>query len=157
MVERRKAKSQWVDVVWRPVAALPGLPEVPPWSPLGGDGEVVQFYAGGAEIGLYLSDVPRYLENLGSGAPSLWVVLRPVDRDPPYRLMTVTANPSEGEAFTESGSDMVESVPMPQSVQATIAAFAVEHPLEETFHKRERTPADPDALARRRHLAKDRS
>ena len=27
VVERRKAKSPWVDYVWRPIAALPGTPE----------------------------------------------------------------------------------------------------------------------------------
>jgi len=34
VIERRKAKSQWVDYVWRPVAALPGVPEAQPWTAL---------------------------------------------------------------------------------------------------------------------------
>jgi Protein of unknown function (DUF3305) len=149
VVERRKATSQWIDFVWRPVAALPGLPDAAPWSPLSGGGDAMQFYAGGTEVELFLSEVPRYAENLASGAPSLWVVLRPADGDPPYKLLAVTANPSEGEAYTESGADLVEAVPMPDSLQAAIAAFVAEHPLEERFHKRERTRADPEAMARR--------
>jgi hypothetical protein len=156
VVERRKARSQWIDAVWRPVAALPGLPDVAPWSRLAGDGEAEQFYAGGAEVELFRSDVPRYVENLGSGAPALWVVLRPTGGDPPYRLLGVTANPSEGESFSESGADMVETVAMPQSVAAALAAFVAEHPKEETFHKRAQTRADPDALARRAPIDKDR-
>lgn len=156
VVERRKAKSQWVDFVWQPVAALPGLPDVPPWSPLRGDAESMQFYAGAGEVELYPSDVPRYVDNLASGAPALWVVLRSTGDEPPYRLAAVTANPSEGEAFTESGADLVESVAMPQSVRETIAAFVAEHPLEETFHKRRQSRADPDALARRDHLGRQR-
>jgi len=55
VVERRKATSQWVDVVWRPVAVLGGLPDAAPWTPLAGDGETETFYAGGAEIELYRS------------------------------------------------------------------------------------------------------
>jgi hypothetical protein len=46
VVERRKATSQWVDVVWRPVAVLGGLPGAAPWTPLAGDGETATFYAG---------------------------------------------------------------------------------------------------------------
>ncbi len=156
VVERRKAKSQWVDFVWQAVAALPGLPDTPPWSALEGGGEVTRFYAGGAEVELYPSDVPRYVDNLSSGAPALWVVLRLTGSDPPYRLAAVTANPSEGEAFTESGADMVDSVAMPQGVQEAIAAFVAQHPHEETFHKRPQTRADPDALARRDHLGRQR-
>ena len=156
VVERRKAKSQWVDAVWQPVAALPGLPDVAPWSRLAVDGEAEQLYAGGAEVELYRSDVPRYMDNLGSGAPALWVVLRPTGGEPPYRLFAVTANPSEGEAFTESGADMVETVAMPPSVAAALAAFVAAHPVEETFHKRKQTRADPDALARRAPIDKDR-
>jgi hypothetical protein len=156
VVERRKAKSQWVDYVWRPIAVLPGLPETPPWSVLDGDAEATRFYAGSSEVALYRSESPRYADNLVNGTPALWVVLRPTGGDPPYSVQTVTADPSEGEAYTESGNDLVESVPMPPSVRETIAAFVAEHPVEERFFKRKRTRADPDALARRDHLGKDR-
>ena len=156
VVERSKAASQWVDFVWRPVAALPGAPDVQPWTPLESNGETTRFYAGGAEVALYRSETARYADNLATGTPALWVVLRPSDGDPPYALLTVTADPSEGEAFTESGNDMVESVLMPDAVRETIAAFVAEHPAEETFYKRKQTRADPDALARRDHLGRDR-
>lgn len=154
IVERRKARSPWVDFVWRPVAALPGLPEAAPWSALAGDAEVTRFYAGGAEVALYPSESPRYLDNLSSGTPALWVVLRPTGGKPPYALLTVTADPSEGEAFTETGSDVVEPVPMPDTVRDVIAAFVAQHPLEEVFYKRKQNRADPDALGRR-HVGKD--
>lgn len=156
VVERRKARNPWVEFVWRPVAALPGLPEAAPWSVLDGDVAVTRYYAGGAEVELYRSDVPRYAENLASRVPSLWVILRATGGEPPYRLMAVTANPSEGEAFTESGDDLVETVPMPSSTQAALAAFVTEHPMQEAFHKRQQTRADPDALARRDHVGRDR-
>ena len=58
VVERRKAKSPWVDFVWRPVAVLPGVPDAAPWTVLDGDADRVNFYAGTAEIELYRSEPP---------------------------------------------------------------------------------------------------
>jgi hypothetical protein len=149
VVERRKAKSPWVDFVWRPVAALPGVPTTSPWTELEGDEEARQVYIGAAEVGLYRPDTAQYRENLASGSPGLWVVLRPTEGGPPFEVVIVTANPSEGESFTESGTDLVEPVPMPDSVRELVEAFIAEHHVEHPFTKRERTRADPDALARR--------
>jgi hypothetical protein len=149
VVERRKARSQWTDFVWRAVAVLPGVPEVPPWSVLEHGAEATAIYAGAAEVALYRSDTARYHDNLTSGAPSLWVVLRPTEVDPPYAIVAVTADPGEGEGYTAAGSDLVEPVAMPASVAEIVAAFVAEHHVEEAFFKRQRTRADPDALARR--------
>ena len=38
--------------------------------------------------------------------PQLWVILRPVERDPPYELAIVTADPAEGEGMTEAGEQI---------------------------------------------------
>jgi hypothetical protein len=154
-VERRKAKSPWVDYVWRPLAALPGVPATPPWTELDGDDEATRFYVGAAEIELHRSDTAHYRDNLASGSPGLWVVLRPTGGTPPFAIATVTANPSEGEAFTESGADLVEPVPMPEPVRELIDAFVAEHHVEHAFNKRKQRRADPDALARRAPLERD--
>jgi hypothetical protein len=156
LVERRKAKSQWVDYVWRPIAALPGAPDTRPWTVLESDVEATLFYVGAAELGLYRADTPHYRDNLASGSPGLWVVLRPTGREPPFEVATVTANPSEGEAYTESGVDLVEPVPIPESVHEMIEAFIAEHHVEHAFTKRKQKRADPDALARRGPQAPDR-
>jgi len=156
VVERRKAKSPWVDYVWRPIAALPGAPATRPWTVLEeGDG-TTQFYVGAAELELYRADTSHYRDNLASGSPGLWVVLRPTGREPPFEIATVTAKPSEGEAFTESGADLVEPVPIPDSVQEVIEAFVAEHHVEHAFTKRKQKRADPDALARRGPRAPER-
>jgi hypothetical protein len=159
VVERRKAKSAWVDYVWRPIAALPGVPDAPPWTLLDGDDERSRFYAGPAEVGLYRSDTAQYRDNLASGSPGLWVVLRPThatgDAGPPYEIVAVTADPSEGEAFTESGTDLVEPVAMPDPVRDMVEAFVAEHHVEQDFYKRKQKRADPEALARRGPPAKD--
>jgi hypothetical protein len=157
VVERRKATSPWIDFVWRPLAVLPGLPETAPWAMLATSAEVATFYVGAAEIALYRSEAARYRDNLASGAPSLWVALRPTGAEPPYRLLAVTADPSEGEAFTQAGDDLIGMVAMPANVRASLEAFVAAHPSKDVFHKRERDRADPEALARRGPTNKDSS
>jgi uncharacterized protein DUF3305 len=149
VVERRKAQSQWIDCTWKPVAVLVGQPDAAPWTMLSQDGDGATFYAGPAEIALYRTETGNYRDNLASAAPMLWVALRSTGVEPPYDIFAVTADPSEGEALTETGSDLVDVVPMPQAVRATIDAFVAEHHVEREFHKRKRDRADPEALARR--------
>jgi hypothetical protein len=86
----------------------------------------------------------------------LWVALRPTGVEPPYEIFAVTADPSEGEAWTEAGSDLVDVVPMPEAMRAVIDAFIAEHHVERPFHKRQRDSADPEALARRDPIRKER-
>ncbi len=150
VVERRKAKSPWADFVWRPAAVLPGRPEATPWTKLDGDSERTTLYAGMADILLFPSDTGQYRDNLASGAPSLWVVLRPTGAEPPFEIVTVTANPSEGESHTVADSDLVDFVPMPETIRESVQAFIVAYPADDTFYKRTRTENDPEALARRR-------
>ena len=149
VVERAKSTSQWVDYLWRPVSVLAGEPDTAPWTKLSGDDERASFYAGHIHIALHAADTGQYRDNLATGSPSLWVVLRPSESDPPYELFAVTADPSEGEAMTEAGSNIVEPVPMPESIRERVAAFVAEHHVERQFFKRKRDRADPEALARR--------
>ena len=151
VVERVKSASQWIDYLWRPVSVLPGAPETAPWTKLAGDDERATFYAGHANIMLHATETGSYRDNLATGSPALWVVLRPADSDPPYELFAVTADPYEGEAMTEAGSNIVEPVPMPEPIRETVAAFVTEHHVEREFFKRKRDRADPESLARRRH------
>jgi uncharacterized protein DUF3305 len=153
IVERRKASNPWIDFVWRPVAVLAGQPDTPPWSPLSNDGDRTTFYAGGAEIKLYRTETTNYRDNLAAEA-GLWVVLRPTGVEPPYELFTVTADPAEGEAFTQTGADLVEQVPMPDSVRDIVAAFIAEHHVERVFYKQ--TRGERDAVARRMQKGIDR-
>ena len=147
VVERRKAKSPWADFVWRPVAVLPGVPDAAPWTALDGDADCANFYGGAAAIALHRSDTSGYRDNLACSAPSLWVVLRPTGREPPYEIAAVTADPGEGEAFTESAADIVETVPMPEQVRTALADFVAWHHVEHPFVKRKRDRADPEAMA----------
>ncbi len=149
VVERSKGASRWADFLWRPVTALAGVPEAPAWTKLSDDGERATFFAGTAEIELYRSEAGNYRENLLVEAPLLWVALRPTGADPPFRLVGVTVDPAEGESWAGLGNDLVDTVAMPAAVEAAVVDFVAEHYVEETFRKRERDRANPEALARR--------
>jgi Protein of unknown function (DUF3305) len=149
IVERVKAQSQWIDYLWRPVKVLAGQPDTPPWSKLSDDGDRVTFYAGPARVALHRAETGNYRDNLATGSPLLWVVLRETGADPPYVVYLVTADPSEGEGMTEAGNDLVESVPMPDLVRDELAAFVAEHHVEQEFVKRKRDRANPESLGRR--------
>jgi hypothetical protein len=69
--------------------------------------------------------------------------LRPVAAERPYEILAVTADPAEGEAFTDAGNNIVEAVPMPPDVVKAIVQFIAEHHVERPFVKRQRQPAEP--------------
>jgi hypothetical protein len=147
VIERRTAESAWADFVWRPAAVLPGVPDAAPWTELDSDPECTRFYAGPARIELHRSDVSGYRDNLLSAA-LLWVVLQPSGREPAYTIAAVTAEPSEGEAYSESAINLVDTVPMPGPVRAIIARFVTEHCVEQLFVERAPTPSRPGATTR---------
>jgi hypothetical protein len=150
VVERRKAKGAWSDFLWRPVSIFSGKPS----TPLGEQNDVTLFYAGEAVIELHRTETANYRDNLGSGAPSLWVVMQPTASDPPYQLLAVTADPAEGEAFTDAGNNLVESVPMPPDIAAIVGDFIASHHVERPFVKRERDQSSP-SMQRGRESGRD--
>jgi hypothetical protein len=151
VVERRKTDSPWIDFVWRGAGVLPDEPEATPWTVIREQEGTTLFYAGSAAVDLYRSETARYRDNLTTGAPCVWIVLTPSEGAWPYAVSAVTADPAEGEAFTEAGANLVEAVPMPGVLHDAIENFIAEHHVEMEFMKRERRRADPEALARRRH------
>ena len=143
VVERRKAKSMWVDFLWRPISVFVGIPSAAPWTPLGTEAETALFFAGKAVIELHRTETANYRANLASGAPALWVALRPVAWERPYEILAVTADPAEGEAFTDAGSNLVEAVPMPPEVADAVVQFIAQHHVERPFVKRQRDQQTP--------------
>jgi hypothetical protein len=155
IVERRKAQSPWIDFTWQAVSVLTGVPAALPWTILSQDEGGATFYAGAAEIALYRTETRNYRDNIASGAAKLWVALRPTGGEPPYALFAVTADPAEGEAWTEAGSDLVDMVPMPAPVQAEISRFIAAHHVERPFYKRQRDETDAQAAGRRGGAGKE--
>jgi hypothetical protein len=145
VVERRKAASPWLDFLYRPVSVLAGVPAAPPWTVIRAARDLTTFYAGDAVIELHRTETANYRNNLASGTPLLWVVLRPGPGEVGFDLLSVTADPAEGEALTGAGDDLVESVPMPSSVRDIVESFVAEHHVEQSFFKRtrDRSSASP--------------
>jgi hypothetical protein len=151
VVERRKARSPWLDFIWRPVSVLAGTPSAAPWTRIGEEGDATTFYAGEAAIELHRTETANYRQNLASGMPALWVVLRPKlanSAGPPFELLMVTADPAEGEALTDAGNDLVATVPMPAAILAAIDGFNAEHHVERSFSKRKRDRGVPQMPGR---------
>jgi Protein of unknown function (DUF3305) len=138
MVERRKARSAWADFLWRPVSVFSGSPSAAAWTPLGMEAETILFYAGEAAIELHRTETSNYRDNLASGAPALWIVLRPTASEPPYELVAVTADPAEGEGFSDAGNNLVEQVRMPPDIAEMVGQFVAQHHIERPFVKRRR-------------------
>ena len=147
VVAKRKLKSAWADHAWIPFAVLPAAPEAAPWTRVGGSDDEELYYAGAFDVALHSAETAHYRDNLTSGRPSLWVMLRPVPGDQ-YEVATVTADPYEGEALAAGMGEIVEPVPMPQDIQDRVAAFFDTFHVERQFFKRKRDRADPEALAR---------
>lgn len=141
VVERRTAKSKWADFLWRPVSVFTGQASAEPWTPLNNQPDGALFYVGEAVIELHRTETSLYRDNLASAVPKLWVALRPTGSEPPYQLVAVTADPAEGEAFTDAGSNLVETVPMPLDIAETVGQFIAVHHVERPFVKRRRQPA----------------
>lgn len=138
IVARHKAQSPWLDFVCRPVSVLAGVPAAAPWTVIEASPELTTYYAGEAVIELYRTETGNYMENLSTGAPMLWVALRRVQSQMGFELLAVTADPAEGEGLTGAGEDLVETVPMPPSIQEFVSAFVTEHHVERPFIKRKR-------------------
>jgi Protein of unknown function (DUF3305) len=148
VLERRKAKSPWLDVIWEAHAVLAEPAAAEPGAPLGMNGDGELFYGGRQVLEAHTYETPHYRSNLSSGKPQLWVVLRPqAGSSSMPEVVKVTCDPTEGEGYTETGWDTVNIVPMPEPVEAALMAFISDNHVERAFLKRKRDRADPEALA----------
>lgn len=149
VVERRRSESRWADHVWAVAAVLPDAPDTAPWTRLSGNADAEQFYLGPAELVLYAVDTANFRDNLEQDEPKVWVAVRPTGVEPALELVGVTADPAEGEGYTNQIGDIVEAVPMPAAIAARVAEFFAAHHVEQPFFKRKRDRAksrDEDRL-----------
>ena len=138
VIRRRTIDNPWVDHMWSPLMVLDEVPATAPWTMLSQDGDATMYYAGSAFIDLFSTDTDKYRDNLADGAPLIWVALRRPDGGTELELTKVTADPTEGEAMFESGTDVIGTVPMPPAIASWVAAFVDEFHIEREFHKRKR-------------------
>lgn len=138
IVERINSSNPWVDHHWRPSQVLTPPPATDPWTRIMRDAERSSYYAGAFPISLHPSATAQYRDNLESARPSLWVAMRPAGRKPPVEILALTADTSEGEGYTETGTSVVETVPMPAEIAAFVAEFVAAYHIERVFEKRQR-------------------
>jgi hypothetical protein len=144
VLRRRVIDNPWIDHMWSPVAVLEDVPSTAPWTVLSQESDATLYYAGCATMDLFRTDTANYRDNLADGAPRIWVALRRQGGGPELELTKVTADPTEGEAMFESGTDVIGTVPMPPDIASWIAAFVDEFHVEQIFHKRKRDRANVD-------------
>jgi len=144
VLRRRAIDNPWIDHMWSPVAILETVPATAPWTVLSQETDATLYYAGAALIDLFTAETANYRDNLVDGSPQIWVALRRQDGGSELELTKVTADPTEGEAMFESGTDVMGTVPMPPEIAAWIAAFVDEFHVEHVFHKRKRDKANVD-------------
>ena len=149
VVERRPGVTQWAEFAWRAVEVLEDAPALAPWTVLREEAGRTLFFAGNGEVAMHPTDTDNYKHNLESSSPSSWVVLRPVEEAPGFKLQTVTVDAGEAHLYADSGSDLMEAVPLPPGIRAALEAFVAEHHRERGFHKRKRDKAELEGLGRR--------
>lgn len=138
IVEESPPVSEWASATYVPVDILPGHAETPVWTIVGKGLRGNRIFAGNASIELFSGDTGFLRDNLLSGDPRIWVVLRPTQATPPFELVGVHADPTEGEAATYTPDDAVETLLMPQAMQDVIGEFIALHHKETPFVKRRR-------------------
>jgi hypothetical protein len=148
IVEKRKAASPWIDHTWSPAAVVTGLPAAERMTLIGKTEDAERYYLGAADLVFASVDTAQYRDNLMSGQPKLWVVMREDQVDQALELVAVTADSAEGEGYSESESNLVDTVPMAPDIAAALAAFVDEHHVERVFIKRKRDRLDPNRPGR---------
>lgn len=149
VIECIAPSNPWGTHHWIPVHVLEGAPETSPWTALSRASDRVRYFAGTFAIKLYSTETAFYRDNLAADRPRLWVAMQPDGSEPPISILAVTADPTEGEGYTQTGTNVVEVVDMPASVAAEIAAFVEANHVERTFEKRKRDKR-PSAFLERR-------
>ncbi|WP_431283504.1 DUF3305 domain-containing protein [Humitalea sp. 24SJ18S-53] len=138
LAERRPGVTAWSDEVWRIVDVLEQAPDLPAWTLLRqADGRAL-FFAGQADVMLHTTDTDNLKHNIESTQPSIWVVLRAAETSPGMVLHHATVDAGEVEAIAGSGSDLMESLPMPPWLLAQVQTYVAQHHRERGFWKRRR-------------------
>jgi hypothetical protein len=142
---RRPPVTRWGSGELRPSAVLPQEPATAPHTLIAQEPAGETWYLGAADVTLWSGDTGHHHDNLTSARPSIWVAIR--GRTPEQaEIVCVTADPYEGEGYASDPDLIVEAVPMPASVRATVADFIAAHHVEIPFKKRKRSKADPAAM-----------
>lgn len=138
IAERQAVDNPWQDHRWRVTEVLPGPAGAAPWTLLAETPAVRRYFAGNAELVLYPLETETLKHNIDGPNPAVYVFLRQADTATGMDLLGATVCAGEAQAHVDTGSDLVESVPMPPEIAAWVAEFVARHHVERTGYKRQR-------------------
>lgn len=142
IAERQEVSSPWCDHRWRVVGLLPGAAAAAPWTLLGTEPGVRRYFAGNAALLLYPLETDTLRHNIEGPQPAVYVFLRATEAAPGVALLGATVCAGEAQAHVDTGSDLVEAVPMPQAIHAWIADYVALHHVERPAYKRQRDQSE---------------
>jgi len=150
LVEKRKIDHPWQEYAWHVFGVLPGARDDADWETVSSDEKQTVYLAKTMSVDLYQRETEGYKNNLESGQPAIFVVLRQGEEEDDREVepFLITACPYEAADYLESGEEIVEAVPMPDGVHIWVENFVREHHVEQKFKKR-RLRRQDDGLARR--------
>lgn len=138
IAERQAVDSPWCDHRWRVTEVLPGAAAAAPWAVLDEEPGRRRYFAGNAELLLFPLETDTLKHNLEGRQPAVYVFLRTTAAPPGMALLGATVCAGEAQAHVDTGSDLVEAVPMPPEVTAWVAAFVARHHVDRPGYKRRR-------------------
>jgi len=140
VIERRQIDHPWQRWRWMPVGVIPGAPAVEAWKEIARGEGFVRWHAATLELELHHKETEAYDYNLSTRQPSVYVLLRKVERaaERPIRPFLVTASPYDAQEYLDSAEDIIEGVPMPPGLIAWVRAFIDRHPPRAPVEKRKR-------------------
>jgi hypothetical protein len=138
VAEWRALDNPWASGTWRVTEVLPGPASVAPWTVLHEDARSRRYFAGNAELLLYPLETETLKHNIEGEQPAVYVFLRPCDPAPGVALLGATVCAGEAGAHTDSGSDLVEAVPMPAEILRWVVDFVTRHHADRPEYRRER-------------------
>lgn len=137
VLQKRKAKSQWIDYQWEAVSVIPGAHEdKQQFRPMHDDGDMSQYIFSGLTVTLHKDECESYYHNLMSPKPSCYVAVRFDESDQPVPFL-ITLDFDEAHAYLE-GDETVYAVNIPAEFYRWIEAYVIAHYLPVKRKKRKR-------------------
>jgi hypothetical protein len=149
VAERQAVDNPWIDHRWQVTAILDPAPAVAEWTCLENSPAVQRYYAGPVDLALFPRETDTLKYNIEGTSPAVYVFMRAAPGTPGMALAGATVCVGEAHAHADTGSDLVEPVPMPGSVRDWIAAFVADHHVEREVWKRKREGVRDDRRGKR--------
>ena len=151
VVERRDSSHPWQDQLWRPVAVLPGAAAADPsgpWKTLRTGPGWEHYLAGTLTVEIHRTDTEAYRDCPAADPPRVFVVLQEdLEGEHEVRPFLATVSTYEAQDYADAGENIVEGVPMPESMIAWLRAFTDAHHVEQPFRKRRLRRSKEDGTA----------